>query len=210
MRINKSPFFIAGIDEAGRGPLAGPVGVAGVVLPAGFKSKKITDSKKLSLLSRNELFLEIKETCLAYSCILISPEKIDQYNILRATMMGMEQVAKELISKLKKSPSAQFHFLVDGNRAFCNDLSVEAIIKGDGKIKCIGAASILAKVARDTYMEKIGTQYPEYEFHLHKGYPTRLHKERIQQFGPCPIHRKTFSGVKEYCETNKQRSGEIR
>lgn len=195
-RVFSRAFYLAGIDEAGRGPLAGPVSVAGVILPPEFDSTKINDSKKLKHEDRLEISEIIKENALAYECILISPEEIDSLNILKATLQGMDKVARGLKAQTQ---SNFIHFLVDGNKTFCNDLSVEAIIKGDGKVKCIGAASILAKVTRDTYMEEMAEQYPEYLFETHKGYPTKLHKEKIKEHGPCPIHRKTFAGVKEYC-----------
>lgn len=198
-------MYLAGIDEAGRGPLAGPLAVAGVILSPTFNSENIDDSKKLSHQNRLVLAKEIKGNSIAWASVMISPEEIDHLNILRATLYGMKQVATTLMEKIKNhSPECKVHYLVDGNKTFCNKLSVEAIIKGDGKIKCIGAASILAKVERDLYMEKMAEQYPEYVFESHKGYPTKLHKEKIKLHGPSPIHRKTFSGVKEYCNADNK------
>lgn len=206
-----SPLFIAGIDEAGRGPLAGPLSVAGIILPVTYMTSSITDSKKISAKNRLSLFHELKEIALAYSCLLVEPAEIDQINIFQATKQGMRRVAQDLVEKISTQNQTFVHFLVDGNTKFCNEISNEAIIKGDGKIKCIGAASILAKVTRDLYMEEMSNKYPDYAFEKHKGYPTKLHKERIKQFGPCPIHRKTFSGVKEYySEEFNERSGQLR
>jgi ribonuclease HII len=202
-------MYVAGIDEAGRGPLAGPVSVAGVILSPAYNSEKVRDSKKLTHKDRLELSEEIKANSIAHFSVLVSPEEIDRMNILRATMYGMEQVAAGVVRLLTAAAPGKVHFLVDGNRPFCNKRSVEAIIKGDGKIKCIGAASILAKVERDLYMEKLAEQYPEYLFETHKGYPTKLHKEKIRLHGPSPVHRKTFSGVKEYCHVINERTGDL-
>jgi len=193
-------LLLAGVDEAGRGPLAGPLAVASVILKPGVVIDGIRDSKKLKHETRLKLSQEIRAKALAYSCILISPDKIDHFNILQATKMGMRQTALQVIDDLGLSKKNNIHFLVDGNAIFCKELSVEAIIKGDDKLQCIGAASILAKVTRDLYMEKVAEEFPQYEFQKHKGYPTKLHKELIRTHGPCPIHRKTFAGVKEHLD----------
>lgn len=198
--IPSFPFIIAGIDEAGRGPLAGPLSVAAVALgDKGSKIKGLADSKKLSHKNRLQLAAEIKEKALFHTTILITPEEIDSFNILQATKLGMKRAAQELIDLMSsKATGTRCHFLVDGNQKFCMKISNEAIIKGDDKILSISAASILAKVERDLLMEEMATKYPCYDFEVHKGYPTKSHKEKIRTHGPCPIHRKTFSGVKEF------------
>ncbi|HMO19156.1 MAG TPA: ribonuclease HII [Oligoflexia bacterium] len=192
------PFIVAGIDEAGRGPLAGPLAVAGVVLPLKTKITGLADSKKLTHSKRLLLAEEIKAKAIAYSIELVSVEEIDSLNILEATKLGMRRVANNIIHSSPFLEITRHHFLVDGNQKFCNKISNEPIIKGDDKILSISAASILAKTERDILMEKMARKYPAYEFENHKGYPTKLHKERIKEYGPCPIHRKTFRGVKEY------------
>ena len=199
---NQKKFFICGIDEAGRGPLAGPVSVGGVILAVGTKIQGINDSKKLKANHREELEEEIKTKALAYSCIEVEPETIDQINILQATKLGMKQVAEELIRKINVIfPDSQniFHFLVDGNQKFCTTLSQDPIIKGDGLIKLIGSASILAKVTRDNIMKGYHLRYPEYDFHRHKGYSTSGHDQKIRKFGLCEIHRRSF--CKKYSGT---------
>jgi len=202
---NQKKFFICGIDEAGRGPLAGPVSVGGVILAVGTKIQGINDSKKLKANHREELEEEIKTKALAYSCIEIEPDTIDRINILQATKLGMKQVAEELIRKINVIfPDSQniFHFLVDGNQKFCTTLSQDPIIKGDGLIKLIGSASILAKVSRDRIMKSLGREFPQYGFESHMGYPTKHHKQMIIEHGVLPIHRKTFAGVKEHLGHN--------
>jgi len=202
---NPKKFFICGIDEAGRGPLAGPVSVGGVILAVGTKIQGINDSKKLKANHREELEEEIKTKALAYSCIEIEPDTIDRINILQATKLGMKQVAEDLIRKINIIfPDSQniFHFLVDGNQKFCTTLSQDPIIKGDGLIKLIGSASILAKVSRDRIMKNLGREFPQYGFESHMGYPTKHHKQMIIEHGVLPIHRKTFAGVKEHLGHN--------
>jgi ribonuclease HII len=202
---NQKKFFICGIDEAGRGPLAGPVSVGGVILAVGTKIQGINDSKKLKANHREELEEEIKTKALAYSCIEVEPDTIDQINILQATKLGMKQVAEDLIQKINAIfPDSQniFHFLVDGNQKFCTTLSQDPIIKGDGLIKLIGSASILAKVSRDRIMKNLGREFPQYGFESHMGYPTKHHKQMIIEHGVLTIHRKTFAGVKEHLGHN--------
>lgn len=196
-------LLVSGIDEAGRGPLAGPLSVAGVVLPPEFDKNEINDSKKLTHEKRALIAEKIKNNALTYSILLIDPEEIDHLNILQATLYGMKKVATQIEKNINElNTNAKIHHLVDGNKLFCNKMSCEAIIKGDSRLKCIGAASILAKVERDNLMEKMAEKYPEFDFEKHKGYPTKVHKEKIKEFGPCPIHRKSFSGVKEYLHVN--------
>jgi len=184
--INDGYKIIAGVDEAGRGPLAGPVYAAAVILPDDFYSPEINDSKKISEKKRELLFDIITDNALAYAIECVDAETIDDINILNATMLAM----KKAVESLKVKPDL---VLVDGNRT--KDLPVHAkcIIKGDSKSQSIAAASILAKVSRDRFCkEHMDVYYPEYCFIKHKGYGTKLHIEKIKEFGPCKEHRKTF------------------
>ena len=177
---------ICGIDEAGRGPLAGPVFAAAVILPVGLEIEGLNDSKKLSEKKRESLFDVIISNASAYSVAYADHAEIDEINILNATFLAMTRAVNGL-----KIP-ADFA-LVDGNRV-PKGLSVpcETIVKGDGTSASIAAASILAKVSRDRVMKKADEIYPEYMFAKHKGYPTALHRELVNKYGPCPIHRLTF------------------
>lgn len=177
---------ICGIDEAGRGPLAGPVFAAAVILPVGLEIEGLNDSKKLSEKKREFLFDVIISNASAYSVAYADHAEIDEINILNATFLAMTRAVNGL-----KIP-ADFA-LVDGNRV-PKGLSVpcETIVKGDGISASIAAASILAKVSRDRVMKKADEIYPEYMFAKHKGYPTALHRELVNKYGPCPIHRLTF------------------
>lgn len=175
----------AGIDEAGRGPLAGPVVAAAVILPYGCEIEGLNDSKKISEKKREKLFEIIKEKAIAYSIAEASPEEIDTYNILGATMLAMKRAADGLIIRPE-------HLLIDGNRATGFDLPVTTVIKGDALVPSISAASILAKVTRDRYCAEMDEKYPEYSFAVHKGYPTKVHREAVVKFGPCPEHRRSF------------------
>lgn len=187
----KKTTYIAGIDEAGRGPLAGPVTAASVVLKPEFTNKYLRDSKKLSSQKREGLFDIIIENSIAYSVVNIDQEKIDLVNIRQATLLAMGQAASDILAKLKNA-----YFLIDGNMALGEGYLSEAIVKGDDKLACISAASILAKVTRDRLMLEYDLSYPVYGFAKHKGYPTKDHLALIKQYGPCEIHRKTFAGVK--------------
>lgn len=177
--------IICGVDEAGRGPLAGPVTAAAVILPEGYEIPGLNDSKQLTDKKRRELYPIIKEEAIAYGIAFVDEKVIDEVNILNATFMAM----KDAISQLSKKPDLA---LIDGNRV--SDFGVEAIpvVKGDAKVAAIAAASILAKVARDDYMEAMAEQYPEYGFEVHKGYGTKRHYAAIEAHGMCPIHRRTF------------------
>ena len=183
--------LVAGCDEAGRGPLAGPLAVAAVILPDDFDTSLLRDSKKLSEKRRFELEPIIKEGATAWTVILISPEEIDEKNILRATMDGMAQCYRNLE---KEHPIRTYY--VDGNRKPVIEgclANIEAVVKGDDKIPEIMAASILAKTARDHYMIEVADKkWPMYGFAKHKGYGTKEHCEAIAQYGRCPIHRKSF------------------
>ena len=194
----------AGVDEAGRGPLAGPVTAASVVLKDDFFNTNIDDSKKLTAKKRAELSEVIKENALAYSVVSLGPEIIDQLNIREATRVAMGKASEEVARKLE---GKKVKFFVDGNVEMCTSLPQLTIIKGDSKIFSIAAASILAKVARDQIMEELDSLYSGYELAKHKGYPTKAHKQLIAKLGPCPIHRKTFSGVKEHIQGDKQEFG---
>lgn len=177
--------YICGIDEAGRGPLAGPVVAGAVVLPKGKRILYVNDSKKLSEKKREELFDVIKEEALSFGLGIVSPERIDEINILQATYEAM----REAVNKLSVSPDI---LLNDAVTIPGIDSRQVPIIKGDAKSLTIASASILAKVTRDRIMAEYDLQYPEYGFAKHKGYGTKAHIDAIRQFGPCPIHRKTF------------------
>ena len=181
---------IAGIDEAGRGPLAGPVVSAAVILPENFECSGITDSKKLSEKKREALFPVIRENALAVGVGMADHEEIDRINILRASLLSM----KRAVDDMALSPD---YLLVDGKFTIESPLPQEAIIKGDSRSISIAAASIIAKVTRDRIMAELSVKYPQYDFHRHKGYPTKAHKEAILIHGPCPVHRKSFRGVRQ-------------
>ncbi len=177
--------YICGIDEAGRGPLAGPVVAGAVVLPKGKRILYVNDSKKLSEKKRDELFDIIKDEALTYAVGIISPEIIDKINILQATYEAMRQA----VNKLSVKPDI---FLNDAVTIPGIEGKQVPIIKGDAKSLTIASASILAKVTRDRIMIEYDSMYPEYGFAKHKGYGTKAHIEAIKEYGPCPIHRKTF------------------
>jgi RNase HII (EC 3.1.26.4) len=178
---------IAGVDEAGRGPLAGPVTVAAVILKN--LPKGLNDSKKLSEKKRLRLLPEIKSSALAWSVVHVAPEDIDELNILQATLWGMLQAVQQLSIQPQE-------VLVDGNQVPKLNIPCRAIVGGDGLEACISAASILAKCHRDALMHEAHHQYPEYGFNQHKGYPTKLHMKALQAHGPCAIHRRSFAPVR--------------
>ena len=188
---------IIGIDEAGRGPIAGPVVVAAVILPEKSTIQGLNDSKKLSSKKRAELYKEIISRAIHYKYRIIDHKIIDEINILQATFLGMNELLSSFL------PSA-YLALVDGpyvpRYRFIEEphLAIKSIIKGDSTYKCIAAASIVAKVVRDSIMDNYHEKYPQYDFIHNKGYPTKRHKEALTQFGICPIHRKTFAPVKNY------------
>lgn len=177
--------IICGVDEAGRGPLAGPVCAAAVILPEGYEIPGLNDSKQLTDKKRRELYPVIMEEAIAYGISFVDEKIIDEVNILNATFMAM----RDAISQLSVRPELA---LIDGNRLSDFGVEAEAIVKGDAKVASIAAASILAKVARDEYMEKMDEEYPEYGFAIHKGYGTKRHYAAITEHGMSPIHRKTF------------------
>ena len=177
--------IICGVDEAGRGPLAGPVCAAAVILPKGLEIPGLTDSKKLTDKKRRELFPVIKEQAIAFGIGLASHEEIDEINILQATYLAMERA----LAQLSVKPNIA---LIDGNRAKDFGLPVRTVVKGDSLSMNIAAASILAKVTRDDLMLELAEKYPEYGFEVHKGYGTKAHYEALRAHGASEIHRKTF------------------
>ena len=176
---------ICGIDEAGRGPLAGPVYAAAVILPNDIIIKGINDSKKLSEKKREELFEKITEKAIAYNIFSVDEKRIDEINILNATYEAMNGA----VNGLSTAPD---FVLIDGNRISGMEIPHETVVKGDSKSISIAAASILAKVSRDRFICQMAEKYPEYGFEKHKGYGTKAHNEAILKYGPCPIHRRTF------------------
>lgn len=177
--------LICGIDEAGRGPLAGPVCAAAVILPHNLQIPGLDDSKKLTDKRRRELMPVIKEQAIAYGIGFASHEEIDQINILQATFLAMERA----LANMEVKP--QFA-LIDGNREKDFGLPVKTVVKGDSLSANIAAASVLAKVTRDDLMEQMALEYPRYGFEIHKGYGTKAHYEALTEHGPCPIHRLSF------------------
>ncbi len=176
---------ICGIDEAGRGPLAGPVFAAAVILPADASIEGLNDSKKLSEKKREQLFDVIRETAVSYSIAFATEQEIDEINILQATFLAMRRAC----DGLSVPPD---YALVDGNRMPPLEVAAETVVKGDACSASIAAASILAKVSRDRLMVELDQLYPIYQFAKHKGYGTKLHTELLRQYGPCPIHRRSF------------------
>jgi len=188
------PGLIAGVDEAGRGPLAGPVVAAAVILDDLNPISGLADSKKLTPLRREQLFDEIRAKALCCSIAQASVEEIDQLNILQATMLAMRRAVEGLRLKPAK-------VLVDGNRLPVLDVLAEAIVRGDSLVPAISAASILAKVHRDRWCVEYHQQFPQYGFAAHKGYGTVEHMAALREHGACPQHRKTFSPVADVLRT---------
>lgn len=182
---------ICGVDEAGRGPLAGPVVVAACILPPFLRIDGINDSKKLSEKKRDELYKIIVKEAISYKVVFVSVKDIDELNIYNATKKGM----LEAIEGLEVKPD---YVLIDAMPLGELHLSNKSIIHGDALSASIAAASILAKVSRDQYMKKMDIKYPNYGFARHKGYCTKSHQEALEKYGPCPIHRKTFYPVTKY------------
>ena len=176
---------VCGVDEAGRGPLAGPVCAAAVILPTHLQIPGLNDSKKLTDKKRRELFPIIQEQAVAWGIGLASETEIDEINILQATFLAMGRALEQLNARPEIA-------LIDGNRETDFGLPVKTVVKGDSLSANIAAASVLAKVTRDNIMTEMANQYPEYGFEIHKGYGTKAHYEALRTYGPCPIHRKTF------------------
>ncbi len=181
----KSHAVICGVDEAGRGPLCGPVCVAAVILNEGTDIHGLNDSKKLTEKKRAELYPIIKQNALAYNIVMVEPDVIDEINILNATLLGM----KNAVEGLNTVPDLA---LIDGNK--CPSIATKslAVVKGDSVSASIAAASVLAKVTRDLYMEELAKKHPEYMLEKHKGYPTKQHYEIIEKYGILPFYRKSF------------------
>lgn len=177
--------LICGVDEAGRGPLAGPVCAAAVILPRGLEIEGLNDSKKLSEKKRDKLFDAICAEAVSYGIAFASVEEIEEINILNAAMLAMNRA----IERLSVKPALA---LVDGNRNSAIKMPSRCVVKGDAKCADIAAASILAKVTRDRYMLEMAEKYPEYHFEKHKGYGTKLHYEALREYGLCEIHRPSF------------------
>lgn len=182
---NKGYEIVCGVDEAGRGPLAGPVFAAAVILPAGLEDIGINDSKKLSEKKREELFGIITEKAVSWAVASASEKEIDELNILNATFLAM----KRAVDALTVRPDIA---LIDGNRKPNTGIEEVTLVKGDAKSISIAAASVLAKVSRDRYLCELDDLYPEYQFKKHKGYPTKLHYEMIKKYGISPVHRLSF------------------
>lgn len=185
LKPEKELGIVCGIDEAGRGPLAGPVCAAAVILPPDWEPDGLDDSKKLSPARREALYDEITRRALAWSVAFASEQEIDEVNILQATFLAMRRA----LAGLRIAPDFA---LVDGNRDPVLGIPTRCEIKGDGRYACIAAASVLAKVSRDRLMDEMDARYPQYGFVRHKGYPTKAHYEALAKFGPCPIHRRSF------------------
>jgi ribonuclease HII len=187
--------LLAGVDEAGRGPLVGNVVAAAVILNSADPIEGLADSKKLSAKRREQLAIEIRQRSQAWAVVSVSPEQIDQINILQATMLAMKQAVEQL-------DVAPDHVFVDGNR--CPDLHypVTAIVKGDDRVAEISAASIIAKVVRDEQMRVLHSEFPQYGFDRHKGYPTKAHMAALAEHGPCPQHRRSYAPVRMYLQKN--------
>lgn len=182
---NNGYHVVCGVDEAGRGPLAGPVFAAAVILPQNLMIDGLNDSKKLSEKKREILYDKIKNLALTYAVAFATEHEIDEINILNATFLAM----KRAVAKLNLKPDI---VLVDGNKSPGLEISTQTIVKGDSLSASIAAASILAKVERDRLMKNLSKKYPEYNFEKHKGYGTQMHIDLIKKYGPCEIHRKSF------------------
>ncbi|BDF70889.1 ribonuclease HII [Oscillospiraceae bacterium] len=177
--------LVCGADEAGAGPLAGAVYAGAVILPDGLALEGLNDSKQVSPKNRDRLFDEIREKAVAWAVAWVDEGEIDRINILNARMLAMDKAIHLL------EPAPEFA-LIDGNRNKGITIPNATVVKGDSRSASIAAASILAKVSRDRYMEELDRRYPEYGFARHKGYPTKAHYEALRKYGPCPVHRKTF------------------
>jgi ribonuclease HII len=188
--------ILAGVDEAGRGPLAGPVVAAAVVLSAAYPIDGLADSKTLSALRREALAVQIHAQATAWALGMASVEEIDRLNILQATLLAMQRA----VQGLGMTPDL---VLVDGNRAPRLSCPVRTVVRGDALVKSISAASILAKVARDEILQKLDGEYPGYGFAIHKGYPTAAHQRALEALGPSPVHRRSFGPVRRLLENKK-------
>lgn len=188
---SKGYRVVVGVDEAGRGPLAGPVVAAAALFPQDVSLDGLDDSKKLSPRSRETFYPRIIQQAVSYGVGIVSHGEIDRINILQASLAAMKQAVENC-----GAPADLL--LVDGNRRLDHPSDQWTLVGGDGKSQSIAAASVLAKVTRDRIMREYDREFPKYGFARHKGYGTKLHRENIRRFGPCPIHRRTFKGVKEF------------
>ena len=188
--MGRPAFLEAGVDEAGRGPLAGPVVVAAVILPSNYELASLDDSKRLTALKRERLVPQIENQAIAYAVEYVEVDEIDHVNILQATMNGM----KRAVENLEPAPH---HAMIDGNRAPQLSCEVTTVVGGDALIASISAASILAKVYRDRLMVSMHSLYPDYGFDRHKGYPTAYHLERLRNLGPSPSPRTSIAPVRK-------------
>ena len=191
--VSNGFFHVAGVDEAGRGPLAGPVVAGAVILPEGFEVGEINDSKKLTPKKRDALYDVIRGGALSVGVGIVDAGEIDAINILQASLKAM----KMAVDQLEPTPD---YLLVDGNFKVPMMVAQEPLKKGDSRSVSIAAASIIAKVTRDRLMAEYGKTYPGYGLEKHQGYPTKAHREAIAKLGPSPIHRRTFKGVSEHCK----------
>lgn len=199
LSVDTFPLYVAGLDEAGRGTLAGPVTAACVILKPGRIPSGLADSKQLTPARRDELYEKILTNCLASAVVSVGPRRIEKINIREAALQAMALAANRTLLRLPRGFNPKFvHLLVDGNAGLATTLSHEPIIKGDQLIQSISAASILAKVHRDKLMARLDEYYPGYGFKQHKGYGTREHLTALRNQGPSPAHRRTFAGVREY------------
>ena len=186
--VHADKVLVAGVDEVGRGPLAGPVVAAAVILPDGWECPGLTDSKKLSAQRRNALDVRIRNEAVAWSLGRAEAAEIDELNIHRATLLAMQRA----VAGLEPAPA---YLRVDGRFTPEGPWTAEAVVGGDGTVAAISAASIIAKVARDALLAQLHVQYPEYGFDRHAGYPTAFHREVLARLGPCPEHRRSFGPV---------------
>lgn len=197
----KLMIFLGGVDEVGRGPLAGPVTACCVVLNPEFNADKLGDSKELSQQLREEYAVEIRANAIAISVVSVGPRRIEKLNIRQASILAMQQAISRVGSQLQTiygDRDFSLYILSDGNMPLESKYPNEPIIKGDKYIKVIGAASIVAKVVRDELAQKLDSYYPGYGISSHKGYPTPAHKKAVSVLGPSRIHRRTFAGVREF------------
>ena len=190
--------LICGVDEAGRGPLAGAVYASAVILDAAHPISGLTDSKKITEKRRDTLAIEIKQQALAWAIATSSVEEIDEINILQASLLAMKRAVEAMQKEFAEVLNGQaIHVQVDGNKRPNISLSCEAIVKGDSKVQAISAASILAKTARDANLYELDKRYPMYGFAQHKGYPTKAHRALLQEHGVSPVHRRSYAPVKK-------------
>lgn len=203
LMFNSSIQLICGADEAGRGPLAGAVYAAAVILHPDKSILGLADSKKISEKKRNSLSIEIKQHALAWAIASSSVEEIDNINILQASLLAMKRAIEDVQVQLQQQYNLTPDLVqVDGNKCPKISLPCEAIVQGDSKVQAISAASILAKVARDTELYALDKQYPEYGFAQHKGYPTAAHLKMLDLYGISPIHRRSYAPVKRLIDSN--------